>query len=338
MQKLILVLFTFLIYLQGFGQLGEPGSTQNNVNQTDVNGLKQGPWQKNHPNSRRLAYKGIFKDNKPVGRWEYFNTNGELSALLEYMDSDSAVAKILHENGTVKAAGIYFNQKKYGKWNFYDNRTILSSTQYFFNDIPNGDYIIFYINGKVAEKMTFDQGILVNKWERFFENGTLRSTVSYTDGKLNGTYIENFESGKLNTTGNYKDDNQVGEWKVYFENGLLKEKIIFDQNGNKKELIPVNGEFKEYNDSEILKATYNYKNGEKHGEFTQYHPDAYWEFVEKPLKDPFGEVISNEVYKELRNHTIMCKGKYENGKLAGKVVYYNKIGKVEKEELYELVE
>ena len=42
------------------------------INKVDEKGKKQGVWEKTYPRSKVLHYKGQFKDDKPVGTFQYF--------------------------------------------------------------------------------------------------------------------------------------------------------------------------------------------------------------------------------------------------------------------------
>jgi antitoxin component YwqK of YwqJK toxin-antitoxin module len=331
MNKIILL---FLLSLSSLGLLAQ------NANKTDENGLKQGFWQKTHPNSSRIAYKGNFKDDKPIGTWHYFHPNGEISAELIYQESDTAYAKVFHYDGGLKATGRYFNQKKEGKWVFYDKRGALSAIQHFKNDLPHGPYRTYYLSGKIAEEMHYQDAELQGSWIRYHENGKIFSEVLYVDSKRTGEYKEISESGILLLSGNYKDDIKVGEWKHFLPNGRVNRVCDYDNISKQGEpdCKPINGRFEEFNDDEILMAVYHYKNGKKEGEFIEYYDDAYWHLTSKPFNDPYGELIENEAIRELRNHKVRRTGAYKNGKLHGKVIYYNKKGKVEKEEVYDEVE
>ena len=92
METLKLIFFVFLVNLS---LLAQP-------NQTDSKGRKQGVWQKTYPKSEVLQYKGQFRDDKPVGTFEYFYPGGQLKATIEH-----------HPNGRLARANYYFENKMY---------------------------------------------------------------------------------------------------------------------------------------------------------------------------------------------------------------------------------
>ena len=69
---------------------------QGTDNQTDSKGRKQGVWKKLDAEGH-LVYEGQFKDDKPVGLFKHYYSNGKLKATNNYFD-----------NGKKAAAHIYF--------------------------------------------------------------------------------------------------------------------------------------------------------------------------------------------------------------------------------------
>ncbi len=50
---------------------------------TYVNGVKEGPTEVYYTNSK-LRYKGHFSNDKPVGKWIFYNANGEIEKEINY--------------------------------------------------------------------------------------------------------------------------------------------------------------------------------------------------------------------------------------------------------------
>ena len=87
------------------------GLTQT-FNKIDLNGLKQGIWEKTFDNGT-LRYKGQFKNNNPDGIFMYYYRSGELQAEKEFFHSGKAAAThIFYKNGKLKASGLYVNELK----------------------------------------------------------------------------------------------------------------------------------------------------------------------------------------------------------------------------------
>ena len=70
------------------------------VNKTDAQGRKQGSWQKFHPNGK-LRYKGQFKDDKPIGTFQYYSDEGELIMIMKH-DKEISRAELYYPNGDIQ--------------------------------------------------------------------------------------------------------------------------------------------------------------------------------------------------------------------------------------------
>ena len=79
------------------------------INVTDANGLKQGDWIKKDENGK-VKYKGQFVDNLPQGKFKYFDKDGTIITVLDYVSADSAVATHFHSSSKKAAHGYYVNQ------------------------------------------------------------------------------------------------------------------------------------------------------------------------------------------------------------------------------------
>ena len=93
--------------------------TELSLNRTDSQGKKQGHWIKKFPNES-MMYDGYFKDDHPVGEFKRYFEDQELKSVLVYSDDGrKATATIYHQNGNVSSKGVYIDQMKEGKWQFY---------------------------------------------------------------------------------------------------------------------------------------------------------------------------------------------------------------------------
>ena len=140
------------------------------TNQTDGNGLRQGPWQKQQPNGR-LIYQGNFKNGKPVGEWKRFHTGGQVKAIINYRaDSDSADVQLFDEWGKKVAEGIYLNENKSGLW-VYFSENIKISDEHFRDDNKHGKSHKYYETGEVWEETDWVNGKQEGSYRVFFKSG-----------------------------------------------------------------------------------------------------------------------------------------------------------------------
>jgi antitoxin component YwqK of YwqJK toxin-antitoxin module len=79
------------------------------ANLTDANGLKQGHWQGLHSNGN-IRYSGSFKNDQPIGVFNYYDNYGNLSTVIDN-STDSADVVFYHLNKVKMAEGKYYNQQ-----------------------------------------------------------------------------------------------------------------------------------------------------------------------------------------------------------------------------------
>lgn len=172
------------------------------VNQLDAQGRKQGKWEKTHPGTRVYAYRGQFKNDKPVGKFSYFYTSGKVKAIIEHDEHSSrSVGYYYHDGGGVMSYGIYRNMKKDSVWTNLNKKGELTVKETFYRDSLHGPRVVFYARKEGVRKQ-------------------MPSIVShYKDGKLDGEYIEYFPNAAVKQKGNYANNKKVGIWNTYHASG-----------------------------------------------------------------------------------------------------------------------
>ncbi len=196
------------------------------VNQTDLNGNRQGLWVEKYPNGM-VKYEIFFKDNHPAGIYRKYYENGQLKAKMFFDDNGEYASAILYdENGNKVAMGYYHNHKKDSLWQYFAPGNIVIAEEHYKDGIKNG---VEHVYSPYAN----DEGYQVIIEEKFWENGKMDSVYSqcyadgsphiiceYKDGKRNGKYLAFDADGILTTSGLYKDDLQEGTWKYKIDTTL----------------------------------------------------------------------------------------------------------------------
>lgn len=176
-----------------------------NQNATDSQGRKQGPWQKAYPKSRALMYSGVFKNDKPVGKFTYFYPSTKVKAVIKHEEgSTRSEAYFYHENTILMSYGVYRNMKKDSMWYNYGPSGRISYTEFYKNDVLNGEKVIYFVPEIVSNK-------------------TIRvsTKMNYVNGELDGPYKEFFDIGSPRVKGNYVKNRRHGTWEEYQPNGRL---------------------------------------------------------------------------------------------------------------------
>lgn len=223
----LLTLSTFLAFIvTGFSQT---------VNIKDVNGKKQGPWQKTYPNSRAFEYKGQFKDDKPVGTFTYYYPSTKTQAIIVHDEKTGRSSAVMyHENGVVMAKGIYRNQQKDSIWLYYNPSAKLSTKENYVKGKLDGPQLIYYhfenpndTRVVVAKSSTYKNGVLNGDVIEYFDDNTVKSKVTYVNGKKNGKLVINHPGGQPMVTENYQNGIQHGWQYAHDSSGKVTGKQFY---------------------------------------------------------------------------------------------------------------
>ncbi|MCU0474234.1 MAG: toxin-antitoxin system YwqK family antitoxin [Bacteroidales bacterium] len=199
------------------------------LNKTDPQGRKQGPWIKKYPGGL-VQYEGTFKDNHPVGEFKrYFEDQSLRSVLLYSSDGKEASATIYHPNGYISSEGKYINQMKEGKWKFFSssvNGYLIQEEEYSKN-LRNGLSLKFFPDSTLAEKVRYINDRREGEWLQYYESGKIFLRTYYTAGMLNGKFEVWFENGNIEYSGYYKNNLRDGSWRIFKEDGTLKYELNY---------------------------------------------------------------------------------------------------------------
>lgn len=205
------------------------------LNKTDAQGKKQGPWEKKYPKSIVPQYKGQFKDDKPVGTFTYYYPSSKIQAIIKHdVNSTRSSAVFYHESGVVLSKGIYQNMKKDSVWLNFAPSGRLSSSETFKNDQLNGQKIIYYLsedlndkNQRIASVSNYHNGKLEGERIEYFDSGTIKSKGVFKDNKKDGVWITNHANGKVMNTERYQNGVLHGWCTVKNEAGVETGKTYF---------------------------------------------------------------------------------------------------------------
>ncbi|NQU87559.1 MAG: toxin-antitoxin system YwqK family antitoxin [Mariniphaga sp.] len=203
--------------------------SQETVNQTDANGLRQGLWKKNYPNGK-LIYQGQFSDGKPVGIWKRYHDNGKKQADIIYSEvSDSADTKLYDEAGKLIAEGIFLNEQKVGVWKYFSNNRIVAEDE-FLHGLKNGLSRKFYQTGEVFEEAEWKNNLKEGKYKAYFKNGKPYMECIYKYNLRDGFCITYFENGRMELEAFYSNDLRHNNWNYYSESGELLYTLKYNLN------------------------------------------------------------------------------------------------------------
>ena len=134
------------------------------INQFDEEGKRHGIWKKNFDETKQIRYQGTFNHGKEVGEFKFYKLvkkKSVLTATKVFNTNDTtAEVKFFASNGKVISEGKMDGRLYVGKWVYYHNKSdkIMTLENYNSNGELNGEKLVYYIDGVVAERANFVNG------------------------------------------------------------------------------------------------------------------------------------------------------------------------------------
>lgn len=202
------------------------------INKLDDKGERHGYWKANFDKTNEPRYEGTFEHGKEVGTFKFYKLvegKSKLSATREFLpDSDMINVKFFSSKGKLISEGMMKGKIFIGKWVYYQNKTkgILSTENYNDKGILEGEKMVYYENGQIAEKSIYVNGEIDGTSMWYSPNGNALKEFTYRNGELHGIAKYYDIDGVLLAEGIYRNDKKHGIWK-YYENGKLTEEKDF---------------------------------------------------------------------------------------------------------------
>ena len=220
-----LIVSFFIVLCSNYGLSQE-------INKFDSNGLRHGIWKKNFSGTKSIRYEGQFKHGKEVGIfnfYKYVDEQSVLSATKKFNDSnDIAEVRFYSSKGKLISEGSMNGKIYIGSWKYYHKNSdnLMRMEQYDNEGLQQGELLVYYDNGNLAEKSNYKKGKLEGKSILYSEKGIKIKEFIYRDNVLDG--LSKYYSNKdiLIIEGKYRNGKKHGIWK-YFEKGKLKEEKDF---------------------------------------------------------------------------------------------------------------
>lgn len=200
------------------------------TNRLDAKGRKQGLWVR-QDSTRRLFYRGYFKDDLPQGTFVYTDHEGVTVAEAFYFRGGYAsYNRFYYPDGKLLSEGYYLDRQKDSLWTYYreDGRRIRSVT--YKNGLQDGLASLYDSDGRVMEEMRWFRGLRQGEWWK-------REAQGYQSGfyhlnKSQGAYQAFYPDSGHYIVGNYDDGAKDGLWSFYLPapSGRLYKEEVYRQN------------------------------------------------------------------------------------------------------------
>ena len=217
------LIFMFILTMMTF-----VSNAQDAVNQFDVAGKRHGVWKKYFDKTDQLRYEGTFNHGKEIDTFKFYTLNHKksvLSAIKVFNENNNkATVKFMSSKGKLISEGEMDGKLYVGKWIYYHNKTdgILSVENYNTNGQLEGEKLVFYPNGQIAEKSNYIDGKLEGSSLWYSEKGTILKEFMYDNDELHGKAKYYDADGLILAEGEYQRGRKHGIWN-YYEAGKLKE-------------------------------------------------------------------------------------------------------------------
>ncbi len=195
------------------------------INYLDINNKKQGFWCKRDAKGNKI-FEGNFKNDVPVGEFKRFHPNGQVKHLMNYSTENplEVTTKMFNEQGILVAQGEFYDKKKHGLWQYFENKQLIAEETYDKGTLDGSSTLFWQTtsNQQAAEIKNWAQGEKDGAWLWFYENGKIRMNANYAHNKLDGRFIVYYSDGSIMLSGVYKNDNRDGDWVYKNEDGSTR--------------------------------------------------------------------------------------------------------------------
>ena len=204
---------------------------QNESNKLDAKGLKHGIWKGVYEESKRPRYQGTFEHGKEVGVFQFFDDTqkGDVIATREFNPKDNSAYTIFYDQNKNKVSeGKVVNKLFEGEWKYYHYASpAVMTTENYKNGKLEGVRTVYFLNGKVAEQITYVNNLKQGAYKKYTENGIVLEESNFKNNEYDGLAIFRNDSGIVVSKGMFTKGLKTGTWEV-LENGKLVKKSSTD--------------------------------------------------------------------------------------------------------------
>jgi antitoxin component YwqK of YwqJK toxin-antitoxin module len=189
-------------------------TAQDNINNTDSNGKKQGKWIKRDKNDF-IQYIGNFKDDVPVGTFRYYYPYKDtfIRSVVQFIpNTNIAWCRNYHLNRQILSEGKFVNQEKDSIWTFLSIDGITVCKEYYSKDKKNGVSVNFYPSGKVFSETNYKDDIKQGVFKEYYEDGKLKTDGNHKNGEKDGKFVFTYPSGIVAAQGIYSEGKKHLVW------------------------------------------------------------------------------------------------------------------------------
>lgn len=131
------------------------------------------------------------------------------------------IRKEYHSNGKIKSIVEYKNDLPNGVYENYDVNGNLIEKGMSLNGEKHGICYWYYENGNVEIKARYEKGVENGTITYYFKSGALRDSTRFVNGLQEGLLYTYYEDGNIDRIQEYENDTLNGIFKYFYHNGNL---------------------------------------------------------------------------------------------------------------------
>ena len=192
-----------------------------------LNGMKDGNWIENHPNSDIPHFIIQYKEDKKNGLYLEFDKQANLIKMIDYKDDVMDGGNYAWDkNGRMTSKQEYKEGKLDGKSVIYTDKGFIQEESEYKAGKRHG-ITTWYLYGEKAQgpkyvMYTYQDGMFVGVQETYYENGNVKTSKMFSNNVQNGPAIEYYEDGSIKSEANYKNGELKGRVKEYKKDFIIK--------------------------------------------------------------------------------------------------------------------
>ena len=201
-------------------------------NKLDSNGKKDGIWKGTYEVSKRPRYEGTFSHGKEVGIFKFFDDTkkGDVIATRDFSANDGSAYTIFYDQKkNIVSEGKVVGKNYEGEWKYYHKASkVLMTVENYKNGKLDGKRTVYYPNAKVAEEVTYKNGLKEGIYKKIGQNGIIQEESTYVKDQFNGEAVFYDSDGLVASKGKFLNGKKVGMWQFYLKGKLTKEVNMSD--------------------------------------------------------------------------------------------------------------
>lgn len=181
---------------------------------------RKGIWTEYHITGE-FKGKGVYKEGKRIGEWEFFYPSGKLEQKGKYdkKGREQGDWKWFYENGKIWREENYVNGKREGALKDYDDEGKIILQGNYIDDKKEGLWI--YETGDYKEIGNYSNDEPDSVWKSYYlPSKTKRFEGRFLGGDAVGIHTVYYANGNKMYSGNYTGGMKDGDWKFYDEDNF----------------------------------------------------------------------------------------------------------------------